>query len=478
MASQEYAILESGNRGPMRTIGRYANGARSGMSEPTSRDQRRPNIIYILADDLGYGDLGCYGQQRIQTPNLDRMASEGIRFTQHYAGSAICAPSRCSLMTGLHTGHAVIRGNKEINPEGQYPLPAGTVTIATLLQRAGYATGAFGKWGLGYPASTGDPLNQGFDEFFGYNCQRRAHNYYPRYLWHNKVRVRLNDNTYSHDLIVDRARRFIGDNQNRPFFCYLPVTIPHASLHVPEDSSRPYRARFPQFNMRIVEYAGRPVRNPAACYAGMITRLDSQVGDILSLLEELGIDRSTIVMFASDNGPSREGGAMPGFFNSNGPLRGLKRDLFEGGTRVPFIARWPATITAGSVADHVSALWDVMPTLCEISHVRQPKEIDGLSFLPTLLGNTADQQQHPYLYWELRQRGGLQAIRMGDWKALRARVSRHPLSPIRLCRLSVDLAEAKNVARQHPEQVSRILPLFESARVESRVFRLFGRQAP
>jgi arylsulfatase A len=433
---------------------------------------RQPNVIYVLADDLGYGDLGCYGQERIRTPNLDRMASEGIRFTQHYAGSTICAPSRCCLLTGLHTGHAFIRGNKEVRPEGQFPIPVDTVTIAKLFKQAGYRTGMFGKWGLGYSGSEGDPINQGFNEFFGYNCQRRAHNYYPRRLCHNATVVHLDGRTYSHDLIVDRAFQFVRDNRDRPFFCYMPVTIPHASLHVPRESARPYRRQFRQFNDRIVRYAGRPVRNPAAAFAGMITRLDGQIGDLFALLKELDIDDQTIVMFCSDNGPHREGGAMPRFFNSSGPLRGVKRDLYEGGIRVPFIVRWPSRIRPGRVTGHICAFWDVMPTLCDIAGIAAPTDIDGLSFLPTLLGNVLAQRQHTYLYWEFRGRGGQQAIRMGDWKAIRLGVSRNPYAPIRLFNLWEDIGETTNVVHRHPDIVARMRQLFESARDESHVFRL------
>ena len=290
----------------------------------------QPNVIYILLDDAGYGDLSCYGQKKFATPNIDRLATEGIRFTDHYSGSTVCAPTRCSLMTGLHTGHCFVRGNREVKPEGQSPMPADIVTIPRLLHQAGYTTGMFGKWGLGAPGSTSDPM-QHFDSFYGYNCQREAHNFYPDHLWKNDQRVELDGNTYSHDLIIQNAFDFIRTNKKGPFFCYMSVTIPHAAMQVPEDSMAEFRKKFAQFEGTIGKYAGPDVNNPVAGFAGMMTRLDQQVGQLLALLKELDIDDNTLVMLSSDNGPHKEGGHQPDFFDSNGPLRGYKRDLYEGG---------------------------------------------------------------------------------------------------------------------------------------------------
>ncbi len=280
----------------------------------------QPNIIYILLDDAGYGDLSCYGQTKFATPNIDRLATEGMRFTDHYSGSTVCAPTRCSLMTGLHTGHCFVRGNREVKPEGQSPMPADIVTIPRLLKQAGYMTGMFGKWGLGAPGSTSDPVEH-FDSFFGYNCQREAHNFYPNHLWKNDQRVPLDGRTYAHDLIVENALEFVRANKKGPFFCYMSVTIPHAAMQVPEDSMTEFRKKFAQFEDVIGKYAGTEVRNPVAGFAGMMTRLDRQVGELLALLKELDIDGNTLVMLSSDNGPHKEGGHQPDFFDSNGALR-------------------------------------------------------------------------------------------------------------------------------------------------------------
>lgn len=426
----------------------------------------KPNIIYILADDLGYGDLSCYGQQKFTTPHIDSLAAEGMRFTDHYAGSTVCAPSRCCLMTGRHTGHAFIRGNKEIRPVGQHPIPANSVTVAELLKKAGYATGGFGKWGLGPPKSAGDPVRQGFDEFFGYYCQRHAHNYYVTYLWHNAEKVPLDGKTFSHDLIMEKGMTFIRKNKDRPFFCYLPVTIPHAAMHCPEESVAPFRKKFPQFEDRIGKYAGPKVKNPIAAFAGMVTRLDRQVGQIVELLKELKIDDRTLVMFTSDNGCHREGGHDPGFFNSNGPLRGIKRDLFEGGIRVPLVARWPGKIPAGKTSDHISAFWDMMPTFCELAGVDCPADTDGISMVPALRGED-DQKKHGYLYWEFKPQGGKVAVRKGRWKAVRLKVLKNPDGPLMLFDLENDVAEKNNVAAQHPKIVADMEEIIKKAHTPS-----------
>ena len=435
---------------------------------------KKPNFIFIMVDDAGYGDFSCYGQKKFTTPNIDRMAARGMKFTQHYAGSTVCAPTRCCLMNGVHTGHSFIRGNREVKPEGQWPIPAGLVTIPKLLQKAGYTTGMFGKWGLGAPGSEGDPVKQGWDEFYGYNCQRQAHTYYPPYLWHNDKQVPLDGKTYSHDLIHEQSLKFIRDNAKRPFFAYLPITIPHAAMHVPEEDAAPFRKKFPEHENKIGRYRGPDVRNPAAMFAGMMTRMDRGVGEVLDLLDELKIADHTLVLFTSDNGPHHEGGHLPGYFNSNGPLRGHKRDLYEGGIRVPLIAYWPGKVKAGTVSDHISAHWDLMPTLCELAGIRIPKHTDGISYVPTLYGGK--QKQHDYLYWEFHAQGKKQAIRMGDWKAVRLNLAKNPAAPIQLYNLAKDIGETKDVAAQHPDVVKRIKPIFTSARVESGLFTLFPKR--
>ncbi len=430
---------------------------------------KRPNIIYILADDLGYGDLSCYGQTKFQTPNIDRLASEGMKFTHHYSGSTVCAPSRCSLMTGMHTGHTVIRGNREAKPEGQTPMPAGTVTIPTLLKQAGYTSGMFGKWGLGAPGSVSDPMVF-FDEFYGYNCQREAHTFYPKHLWHNRQKVELDGKTYSHDLIMDAAKNFIKTNKDKPFFCYMPVTIPHAAMHAPKDLHDKYRKQFPQFENKIGRYAGPKVQNPVAAFAAMVEHMDNGVGEVLALLKELGIDDNTIVMFTSDNGPHKEGGHDPKFFDSNGPLRGHKRDLNEGGIRAPMLVRWPGKVKAGSVTDHISAFWDVLPTCTDLASVKTPAGTDGISFVPTLL-KKGKQSVHPYLYWEFHEQGGKQAVRIGKWKGVRLNVRKKPNGPIQLYDLSRNLGEEKNIAESNLAIVKKMETIMKEARTTNSVFK-------
>ncbi|MEA3367392.1 MAG: arylsulfatase [Planctomycetota bacterium] len=435
---------------------------------------RKPNIVYIIADDLGYGDLGCYGQTHFKTPHIDRLAAEGLKFTQHYAGSTVCAPSRCVLMTGLHTGHSYVRGNKEHNPVGQEPIPAGTVTVAKRLKEAGYATGAFGKWGLGYPGSDGDPVRQGFDEFFGYNCQRNAHRYYPDHLYHNEKRVDLDGKTYSHTLIMARALDFIRRNKDRPFFCFMPVTIPHAAMQAPEKYVAPFRKQFSQFADTVGKYAGTQTKNPVAAFAGMVTALDEGVGQVLDLLAELGLDEQTIVTFTSDNGPHHEGGHKPKFFDSNGPLKGFKRDLTEGGIRVPMLARWPGRIRPGTTTDHISGFQDVLPTLCDLAGTAAPDGIDGLSLVPTLLGQPDRQKQHAYLYWEFYPYGGKRAARKGRWKAIQHGLQKKPPGPIRLFDLADDLGETRDVAGDHPEVVAEMKRIFAEAHTPSKIWTFRG----
>jgi len=463
------------------------SGCISGSQQTSYADKgfaTRPNIVYILADDLGYGDLGCFGQKDIRTPSLDRMAHEGMRFTQHYAGSTVCAPSRSCLMTGQHTGHTPIRGNKEYYPEGQHPLPAEAVTVAEILKRAGYATGAFGKWGLGYPGSEGDPIKQGFDEFYGYNCQRFAHNYYPRFLWHNDKKLTLAGNEgkkteqYAPDIIQQQTLKFIDANKDRPFFLYVPHIIPHAELLVPDDDIvRSYRGKFPEKPYEGIDdgpdyKAGGygSAKTPCANFAAMITRLDKHVGEILDKLRETGLDKKTLVIFSSDNGPHAEGGANPAYFNSSGGLRGQKRDLYEGGIRVPMLAWWPGKVAAGAKTDYISAFWDVMPTFAELAGADAPEDIDGISFLPTLLGKTHKQKEHDYLYWEFHEYGGKQAVRKGKWKAIRLEVRNDPNGPLELYDLQADPQEKKNIASQHPDIVRQMEQIMRQARTESDVF--------
>lgn len=432
---------------------------------------KKPNMIYILADDLGYGDLSCYGQQKFSTPNIDRLAGEGMKFTQHYSGSTVCAPSRCTLMTGLHTGHSQIRGNTLVRPEGQEPMQAGTVAIPALLKRAGYVSGMFGKWALGAPGSEGDPTVS-FDEFYGYNCQVEAHNYYPRHLWHNRDKVPLDGKTYSHDLIMKAAKDFIRANRNKPFFCYMPVTIPHAAMQAPKELHDKYRKLFPQFeNKRGIYDNTLVVQNPVAAFPAMVEHLDNGVGQVLDLLQELGIDDNTLVMFSSDNGPHAEGGHDPEFWNSNGPFKGKKRDVYEGGIRAPFLARWPGNIKAGTVSNHISAFWDMLPTFCEMAGVDTPENIDGISILPTLKGDK--QKAHDYLYWEFHEQGGKQAIRKGNYKAVKQGVTKNPNARIELYDLAEDQGEMNDIAAKHPEIVKEMESLFGKARTDSNRFPLF-----
>ncbi len=433
--------------------------------------QEQPNIIYILLDDAGYGDLSCYGQKQFKTPNMDRLAAEGMKFSDHYSGSTVCAPTRCCLMTGVHTGHAYVRGNREVQPEGQAAMPADITTVPRLLRNVGYVTGAFGKWGLGAPGSPSDPTEH-FDVFFGYNCQRQAHTYYPTHLWDNDRRVELDGKTYSATMIGDAALDFIRDNKDKPFFAFLPTTIPHAAMHAPESYVAPFRKKFPQFETKIGKYRGPQVKNPVAAFAGMMTLLDEQVGQILDLLEELQIDENTLVMLSSDNGPHKEGGHDPEFFDSNGPLQGHKRDLYEGGIRAPLLARWPGKIKPGSTSDHVSAHWDMLPTFCELAGTKRLTGIDGISMVNELLGR-GNQPQHTYLYWEFYERGGKRAVRFGDWKAVQLGLNQNRQAAIELYHLPSDIGEQKNVAAEHPKLVEKAAQYFEDAHTPSE-FWSFG----
>jgi arylsulfatase A-like enzyme len=430
----------------------------AGMSETATVQKKRPNIIFILADDLGYGDLGCYGQETIKTPNLDQMAVEGMRFTDHYAGSTVCAPSRCALMTGLHTGHCWIRGNALL------PLRPEDVTVAELLKKAAYQTGIIGKWGLGEAGSTGIPNKQGFDYWFGYLNQRHAHNYYPEFLWRNEEKVPIEGNklpapepggwgrsveraTYSHDLFAQEALSFVERNRDKTFFLYLAFTIPHANNEAGQNGME-----VPS----LEPYADKDWPQPQKAHAAMITRMDRDIGRLFGKLKELGLDRDTLVMFSSDNGPHKEGGGDPDFFRSSGSLRGYKRDLYEGGIRVPMIARWPGKIKPGSISNHICAFWDFLPTCCELAGIETPQGLDGISMLETLLSRTDQQKKHEFLYWEFHEQGKKQAVRMDDWKGVRLNVAKDPDGPIELYNLKDDIGEKHDVAGQHPDIVAKI----------------------
>jgi len=459
-------------------------------NQPTkTTGQQKPNIVFILADDLGYGDLSCNGQKNFATPNLDKMAAGGMLFTQHYAGAAVCAPSRSALMTGLHTGHTPIRGNKEWNPEGQWPLKADAFTVAEMLKQAGYVTGAFGKWGLGYPGSEGDPNNQGFDEFYGYNCQRMAHNYYPGHLWDNQQKVVLEGNsgdkfeTYAPQLIHKRALQFIEKNKDKPFFLFYPNVIPHAELLLPQENLAEFSGKLmPELNFKGAEPGSADFREGAygtqpeshAAFAAMVTLLDKQVGEVLAKLKELGLEKNTLVVFSSDNGPHQEGGADPDYFDSNGPLKGYKRDLYEGGIRVPTIAFWEGKIVAGSKSDHISAFWDLLPTVAELAGAQVPGNIDGISYLPALMGK--EQPQHDHLYWEFHELGGRKAVRKGDWKLVQNDVFDTTKTTTELYNLLTDIGEENNVAAENPEKVNELLELMNSARIDNADFPFQSRK--
>lgn len=448
------------------------------------RENKKPNIIYILADDLGYGDLSSYGQTLFTTPNIDKLASQGMMFTQHYSGSTVCAPSRSALLTGMHTGHTVVRGNKEIKPEGQYPIPDDTYTLAEALNKVGYTTGAFGKWGLGFPGSEGDPINQGFDTFFGYNCQRLGHHYYPHHLWSNKDSLVIKENeglkkgVYGPDIIHQKTLDFIEFNKNKPFFAYVASIIPHAELAAPDSLMQKYRGKFlPEKKYKGLD-SGPEYRKGSyesqkeshAAFVAMIDLLDQQVGEIVAKVEDLGIAENTIIIFTSDNGPHREGGADPDYFNSNGDLKGTKRDLYEGGIRVPMIVKWPGKIKAGSKSELISAFWDVFPTFVDIAGIEEPTNLDGISFLPELIGDKENQEEHDYLYWEFHEKGGRQAVRKGDWKAVKYNVLKNPEAPLELYNLKEDIGETNNIANDYPNIVEEMELIFDNARTPSDVF--------
>lgn len=441
---------------------------------------QKPNVVFILVDDMGYGDLGCYGQQRIETPNIDKLAANGIKFTQFYAGTSVCAPSRASLMSGLHTGHTPIRGNYEIEPEGQFPIPDSLIILPELFRKGGYKTGAFGKWGLGAPGSVGDPVKQGVDVFYGYNCQRESHNYFPDHLWSNMERVSLtntfNDQQqYAPDLIQEKALDFIRQNKTNPFFMYLAYTLPHAGLQLPANDKLfdYYKKKFgevPKTVPAIWNGKGyQPQAYPHAAYATMVAKLDAYVGQVVNKLKELGLDKNTIVVFSSDNGPHTEGGNDPTFFNSNGGFRGIKRQLTEGGIRTPLIVSWPAQIKGGKTTDHIGAFWDFFPTFAELTRQKIKQTTDGVSILPVLLGKS-NVNNHDFLYWEFHEDGGRQAVRLGKWKGIREQVIKNAHAPIKLYDLSEDPKEQKDLAALHPEVVNRIKTIMLNEHVENKNF--------
>ena len=452
-----------------------------------------PNFVVVLADDLGYGDIGAYGQRRIRTPRIDRLAAEGMRFTQFYSGSTVCAPSRGTFLTGRHTGHAYVRDNHELGgfldeeERGQMALPRDHPTIARWLQTRGYATAVVGKWGLGGPGSTGVPTKQGFDFFFGYLDQKQAHNYYPTHLWRNEERFPLrntyfsphqqlvgnpNDPSayqnyhgvdYAIDFMTREAVTWLRANGSKPFFLYFAPTIPHVSLQVPETALKEYEGAFPE-----TPYTGSnrylPHRTPRAAYAAMITYLDAQVGQILDALKEIGADERTLVIFTSDNGATFDvGGAPTQFFESNGTFRGHKTNLYEGGIRVPMIARWPGRIRAGTTSAHVGANWDLWATFAELVGDKAPEDTDGISIAPTQLGRVG-QRTHESLYWEFHAQGASQAVRMGRWKGIRREAAKRPDAPIELYDLERDERETTDVAAANPDVVGRIGELMRTSR--------------
>jgi len=451
---------------------------------------KKPNIIYILSDDLGYGDLGCYGQKEIKTPHLDALAAGGMKFTRHYAGATVCAPSRAVLMTGRAPGKVRVRGNYETGPHGfgaGLELKDEDITLAEVMKQYGYSTAMIGKWGMGVENTTGEPNKQGFDYSFGFLNQGHAHSQYPDYLFRDGKRVEIEENeygrrdAYTNDLFTDEAISYINSHREKPFFLYLAYTTPHAELLVPEDSIfLSYKGRFKEKPF-IENGQGsngendfgiyHSQENPNAAYAASVSHQDMSIGRIIALVKERGLFENTVIMFSSDNGPAREGGADPEYFNSSGGLRGGKRDLYEGGIRMPFIVSWPAKIKPGQVTDHVSAFWDIIPTFAGIAGEKLSRNIptEGISFYPTLIGKPQKQKQHAYLYWEFHEKPtSTQALLFNDWKAIR----HDPNGPFEIYNLKHDSAEKINVAEQHPQVVNKALQLFTVARTPHELWPL------
>lgn len=444
-----------------------------------AQQDSRPNVIYVMADDLGIGDLGCYGQKKIKTPTIDSLAATGIRFTQHYSGCTVSAPSRCSLLTGKHTGHTYIRGNNAVKVDGEnydQPLPASEITVADLFKQADYATACTGKWGLGGPNTVGDPGKHGFDYFYGYLGQGQAHRYYPQYLHETSGgttrKIDLQGQVYSHDLIVEKTLDFIEKNAGRPFFLYFSPTIPHADLSIPELGEYEHAFEEGDGFKGNGSYLAQP--KPKAAYAAMVTRLDYDVKRIIDLLREKGILENTLIIFTSDNGVHREGGHDPDFFNSNGIYRGIKRDMYEGGIRAPFVVNWPARIKNAQVTDHISAFWDFLPTMCELIGVEAPEGIDGISYLPTITGE-GKQGQHDYLYWEFHENGGRRAVRRGDWKLIELNVNKYSTKEYELYNIQKHPGEkaSYNEASGNSSKMDELLPLLKGARTENEIWN-FG----
>lgn len=434
-----------------------------------------PNVIFILADDLGYGDLGCYGQQIIKTPNIDNMAKEGMQFMQHYAGCTVSAPSRCALMTGKNTGHTFVRGNMGVKAQDgrtyDTALPSSEVTLAELFKQKNYATACIGKWGLGAPNTEGHPNNQGFDYFFGYLGQAHAHSYFPKFIHENSTEITLDGEQYSHDLVEQKAIKYITENKDNPFFLYLTFTLPHAELKLPEKYMESHVGKYPEkpFISNGGSYSTQ--MTPHAAFASMVERLDSSVGTINSLLKELGIDENTIVIFSSDNGAHAEGGADPEFFNSTGIYRGIKRDMYEGGLRTPMIAKWPNSIAKGSKNSEPSAFWDFMPTFAEIINVDCPKESDGVSILRAFNGKEAKVKDRSF-YWEFHEQGGKQAVLQNNWKLIRLQAKNGDKMYYELYNISTDPSEKNNLYETETEKAAELMEILDNSRTESEIFKM------
>ena len=446
-------------------------------SNRTAIVQKKPNIIFILADDLGYADVGFNGQTKIQTPAIDQLAKEGMVFTNHYAGSTVCGPSRGSLLTGLTTGHSTIRGNPGWTTSGKVvDLEKDDITVGEELKRAGYRTAVIGKWGLAAKNPDALPARQGFDYFYGFADHAKAHHYYPDKIWINDKEETISGNKtmekkgkYSHDEFTKEALQYIRNNKDNPFFLYLAYTIPHFELTVPEDSKEPYKnLGWPVREMKSNKGRGyQHDKDGHLAYAGMVSRMDRDISRIMNLLKELNLDEETVVIFTSDNGPEYDN-LEDEFFNSNGSLRGKKRDLYEGGIRVPFVIRWPGKIKAGSTSDHISAFWDFLPTACELAGIQPTGNTDGISYLPTLLGNKPQQKEHAYLYWEFNEKEGpIQAIRKGNWKAVKFLEK-----PMEIYNLASDPGEEKNIASSRPDLVKEFIDIISNARTYSEEFQL------
>ena len=446
--------------------------AGEGRPAPKRNDAvKLPNIVFILADDMGIGDVGCYGQQRIRTPNIDRLAVDGMRFTHHYSGSTVSAPSRCALLTGKDMGHAWIRGNAGGGNGFDASLADGEVTVAEILKQKGYATACVGKWGLGGPASQGRPANQGFDYFYGYLSQGAAHDYYPEYLFENDRKVKLDRKVYSHFSIMEKGLEFIENNADKPFFVYFAVTPPHADLDYPDLSQ--YEGKFDEIPHVNNTKNGRGYKSqptPRAAYASMVSELDRNVGQVIDLLEKLGKLDNTIVIFSSDNGVHSVGGHNPEYFGSNGPFRGNKRDLYEGGVRTPFVVRWDGVIAPGSETDHISTFWDFLPTVCDITGSEIPENIQGISYYPTLKGEKK-QRRHEYIYYEFYERGGKQSILKDGWKLVRLNMDNPDKIVEELYNIDNDIAEEHNLIGKYPGKADRLRALAESSRIESDMFK-------